>query len=340
MRILVLGGTRFLGRHVVLAAEERGHVVTLFHRGVSNPALFAGRDVRHGDRDPRVGAGLAALEDGRWDAVVDTSAHFPRIVRASAELLASRAEQYVYVSSLSAYASLAVPGLDESAPLARMADPALEDFGPGFENYGALKVLSEEAAEACFPGRATRVRPGLIVGPHDNIPRFTWWPVRVARGGEVLAPGTPDDPVQYLDVRDLAAWIVHAIEERHVGAFSVNGPQGGTTIGELLGTCRDLSGSDARFTWVPAETLRELGLAGWSDLPLWLPPHGETAGFHRVDCSRAFAAGLRTRPLADTVRDTLAWHAAWPADTPFPWRAGMTPEREAEALRAFHARAR
>lgn len=339
MRILVLGGTRFLGRHLVPAAEERGHEVTLFHRGVSNPGLFPGRDVRIGDRDPRVGEGLAALDTGEWDAVVDTSAHFPRLVTAAARRLADRAGQYVYVSSLSVYGSFERVGIEEDAPPARMADPTIEDFGASFENYGALKALSEEAAEACFPGRTTRVRPGLIVGPHDNIPRFTWWPVRVARGGEVLAPGHPDDPVQFIDVRDLARWLVHCVEERVVGAFNVNGPQEGITIGSLLDVCRDVSGSSARFTWVDADTLETLGLAGWSDLPLWMAPRGGYAGFHRMNCGRAYAAGLTTRPVADTIRDTLAWYAAWNPGTPFPWRGGMTPEREAQALAAVRERA-
>ena len=333
--LLILGGTSFLGPHIVKRALARGHSVTLFNRGRTNPHLFPDLEKLRGDRDPRKGDGLKALEGRRWDAAVDTSGHFPRIVRASAELLAGVVRQYVYISSISVYTDHSIVNMDESGPLATMEDEGLESFGEQFQYYGALKALCEKAADTAMSGRATNLRPGLIVGPRDNVPRFTYWPVRIERGGEVLAPGSPDDPVQYIDGRDLAAFIVKTIEDSTTGTFNVTGPNNPTNIAELLYGCKAVTGGDAQFTWIDADFLAEHNLHGWSDLPVWIPPRDGYEGFHRVSCQKAIDAGLTTRPLAETVRDTLDWYHAWPSEKPFPWRGGMQPEREQEVLEAW-----
>lgn len=341
IEILMLGGTRFLGPALVEHALARGHSVTLFNRGKSNPDMFPGLEKLKGDRDPDKGEGLNALEGRTWDAVIDTSGYFPRMVRASAELLAPSVGQYVFVSTLSVYAETAKIGIDENDPVATMDDPTLEEMGDQFQYYGPLKALCEQAAEAAMPGRATTVRPGLIVGYRDSVPRFTYWPVRVERGGEVLSPGTPDDPVQYIDVRDLAAFVVHTIENRITGVFNTNGPtEAPTNIGEVLYGCKAVTGGSATFTWAEAGFLEQHEVQPWAQMPLWIPPSGEYAGFHRMSCKKAIEAGLGTRPLAETVRETLAWFHEWPKGEPFPWRGGMEPDAERKVLAAWHARSK
>ncbi len=337
--LLILGGTSFLGPHCVEAALARGHTMTLFNRGRTNPHLFPDLEKLRGDRDPTKAKGLTDLEGRSWDAIIDTSGRFPRIVRASAELLAGAgARQYVYISSISVYSDNSIPNMDESGPLATMEDETLEEYGDQFQYYGSLKVLCEQAAEKVMPGRATNIRPGLIVGPRDNVPRFTYWPVRVERGGEVLSPGSPDDPVQYIDGRDLAEFVIKTLEDGTTGVFNATGPNHPTTVAELLYGCKAVSGGDASFTWVDADFLETHNVHGWSDLPVWIPPRAGYEGFHRVNIQKAIAAGLTSRPLAETVRDTLAWYHAWPAEKPFPWRGGMKAEREREVLDAWHAR--
>ncbi len=336
--LLILGGTSFLGPHIVEAALARGHTMTLFNRGRTNPHLFPKLEKLRGDRDPRKGEGLEARGGRSWDAVIDTSGHFPRMVRASAELLADEIGQYVYISSISVYPDFSARGMDESAPVGTMEDETLEEMGDQFQYYGPLKALCEQAAEKAMPGRATNIRPGLIVGPRDNVPRFTYWPVRVERGGEVLSPGSPDDPVQYIDGRDLAEFVIKTLEDGTTGVFNATGPNHPTTIAEMLYGCKAVSGGDASFTWVDADFLEKHNVHGWSDLPVWIPPRAGYEGFHRVNIQKAIAAGLTSRPLAETVRDTLAWYHAWPAEKPFPWRGGMKAEREREVLDAWHAR--
>ncbi len=337
-KVLILGGTSFIGPHVVELLRERGHQITLFNRGKTNPGLFSDLENLVGDRDPDKGEGLKALAGRSFDWVVDTSGHYPRHVSATAKLVAGSASHYLFVSSLSALRDHKTPNADESYPVATLADETVETMGESFENFGGLKALCEKAAEAAMPGRATTVRPGLIVGPRDNVPRFTYWPVRVRRGGEIAAPGDPADPVQYIDVRDLAAFIVRALEKSHYGVYHVNGPTTPTSIGEVLYGCKAVTGGDARFTWIPADFLAAQGIQPWSHMPLWIPPAGEYAGFHTVDVSKAIAAGLTTRPLAETVRATLDWFDTWPKDKPFPWRGGMEPEKEQALLQAWRTR--
>jgi 2'-hydroxyisoflavone reductase len=328
-RILILGGTSFLGPAIVEAARPRGHVLTLFNRGRTNPGLFPDVEQIHGDRD----GGLDALRGRTWDAAVDTSGYLPRLVRASAELLAPAVGQYLFVSSISVYADGIPPGSDEGAPLATVPDPASEDVRA---HYGGLKALCEKAAEAALPGRTTVVRPGLIVGPRDPTDRFTYWPVRLARGGDVLAPGDGRDPVQVVDVRDLGAWMVGLVERNATGTFNAAGPARTLAMGEMLAACQEAAGGDARLTWVPAPFLEKAGVAPWSDMPVWVPA-GPDAGFAQMSNARAVAAGLRFRPAAETARDTLAWWRTLPEERRAKLRAGLSAEREGEVLARWRA---
>jgi 2'-hydroxyisoflavone reductase len=330
MRLLILGGTVFVGRALVEAAQERGHQVTLFNRGQHNPDLFPDVERLRGDRD----GDLAALRGRTWDAVIDTCGYVPRIVRQSAELLADAVGHYTFISSISVYSDLSQVGMDESSPVGRLEDETTETVDG--DTYGPLKVLCEQAAEQALPGRALTLRPGLIVGPHDPSDRFTYWPVRVAKGGDVLAPGNPDYPIQIIDARDLAEWNVRMVEAGRTGVYNATGPDYALTMGRLLDECRAVSGSDARFVWASQEFLKEAGVQPWTEMTLWVPEEPDTAGFSAVNCGKAFAAGLTIRPLADTIRATLAWDATRPADA--ERRAGLKPEREAELLQAWRSR--
>lgn len=332
MKLLVLGGTVFLGRRLVEAALAAGHQVTLFNRGRSNPGLYAGRrDVEelHGDRD----GGLAPLAGRQWDAVIDTSGYVPRIVRQSARLLADAVARYIFVSSISVYEERR-PDIDERARLATIHDESIEEVTG--ETYGPLKALCEREVEAALPGRAISVRAGLIVGPDDQSDRFTYWPRRLARGGEVLAPGRSERSVQVIDARDLAEWLLRLAAEGDSGAFNATGPAHPLTMREVLETCREVAGSAAQLTWIPDAWLLEAGAGPWLELPLWVPENERFAGFMEVDCRKAIAAGLRFRPLTETVRETLAWDAARPAEAREKPRAGLAPAREAELLARWH----
>jgi nucleoside-diphosphate-sugar epimerase len=318
LKILILGGTRFIGPHVVDLARAHGHEVTLFNRGKTNVGRVTGVEVLHGDRNGQ----LDSLAGRKWDAVLDTSAFVPRIVKLSAELLKDSVSHYVYVSSISAYASFANAN-DESSPVGKMTDETIEKVDEN--TYGPLKALCEQTAERTMPGRVTILRPGYIVGPEDNSDRFTYWPARVARGGEVLAPNTPRDEIQVIDVRDLAAFTLLCIEQR-VRTF---------TMGELMDDCIAAAKSDARLTWVPAEFLEAHGVVD-GDLPIWSHAVGENAGFALTSAQRALAAGLKIRPLTETVRDTLAWQRTRPAEQQAKLKAGISAERERELLTAWH----
>jgi nucleoside-diphosphate-sugar epimerase len=334
MRILVLGGTVFLGRHFVEAAIERGHRVTLFNRGRASAVACAQVEQVAGDRT----GSLAELTSRRWDAVLDTSGYLPRVVRASADALASTVELYAFVSSISAYANF-VPGIEESAPVAE--PPAGKEEELTVDNYGPLKALCEDEVQSALRDRALIVRPGLIVGPRDPTERFTYWVRRVARGGEILAPGEPNRPVQLIDVRDLANWVVRALEDGVTGVFNATGPEPPLTFGAMLDGLLCGTKSQPRFTWLPDDFLLEHKVEPFSDLPLWLTAE-DAAGFFGVDSSRAISRGLRFRSLSETARDTLAWdHGAKnPIRLPEQYdvgsrTAGLEPEREAELLRAF-----
>lgn len=322
MRLLVLGGTVFLGRHLVEAALGAGHEVTLFNRGRTNPGLFPGAEQITGDRN----TDLHRLE-GTWDAVVDTCAYVPHQVERAAAQLAGQVGHYDVISSISVYDGPAV-GADEEAPLLPMPDDAPADEVTG-GTYGPLKTACELAARDGFGADACVVRPGLIVGPHDPSDRFTYWPTRLARGGEVLAPGDPDGPVQYVDARDLAAWLLQLAEGRVTGTFNATGPAARQTRRQLLETIAP----DAELTWVDEGFLLAHEVGPFMELPLWVPASSD--GFMSIDCRRAHAAGLRHRPLAEIAADTLVWDRTRPAGER---KAGLTAEREAELLAAWHAR--
>lgn len=356
LQVLVLGGTGFLGPHFVEAARAKGHKLTLFNRGKSNPTRFSGEEFKdieqlQGDRK----SDLSALEGSRrWDAVLDTSAYFPADVTRSAQLLAKRVDQYVIISSISVYADSSTPGADETAAVATIPDPGSAKEITG-ENYGALKALSEQAAQNELPGRTTVIRPGLIVGPGDHTDRFTHWPARAARGGEILAPGTPADPTQFIDVRDLAAFLLHAIETRMVGTFNADAPPGALDMGTLLAACQ-VAGTQANdiqcirapcpqppeasstVTWVTAGFLEAHDVSAWQDMPAWIAPTGDYAGFGLRSTAKAQAAGLKYRPLQDTVDDTLQWWLGLPEERRANPKAGITPARETEVLKAWHAK--
>jgi 2'-hydroxyisoflavone reductase len=323
MRLLVLGGTKFLGRATVDAALARGHEVTLFNRGQTNPDLFPKAEKLHGDREHD----LAALTGRSWDAVVDPSGYVPASVRASAQLLADSVGFYLFVSSLSVYADRSKTMVEGDA-LEELGDMPEDRLLEDYANYGALKALAEEAVAETFPDSHANVRPGLIVGPHDPTGRFTYWPHRVARGGDVAAPGPPDERVQFIDVRDLAEWMVGLCEQRATGEF--NAVDEGVAWSELLDTCREVTESDARFVWIDGKFLLDQQVGQWMELPLWIEDESDK-GLHRADVSRALATGLAYRPLADTVQATL--DLAQTTDG-----AGLSPEREAALLAAWAGR--
>jgi 2'-hydroxyisoflavone reductase len=321
VKLLLLGGTKFLGRHIVDAAIARGHDVVLFHRGLTNPGLYPELEHVTGDRD----GGLSALGGRSFDGVIDTSGYVPRIVRQSVELLSERCGFYAFVSSISVYPDGTPPGFDELSPVQELDDPASENIAA---DYGALKVGCERVVQESFPERCLQVRAGLIVGPHDHTGRFTYWVRRVAASGEVLAPAPASAPVQFIDARDLAAWTIAMVEGSVPGVFNVTGPADRLSFGELMSTCARATNSDARFTWVDPSFLLEHAVEPWSELPLWLP--GANAdGMLQANIDRATAAGLHFTPLERTVRDVQEWVDRLDE---VPGDAGMAPEREADLL--------
>ncbi len=329
MNLLLFGGTRFLGRHLAETAIAAGHRVTLFHRGRTGPELHPAAEHVLGDRD----GGLAALAGRRWDAVVDLCGYVPRVVGASAAALRESTAHYTFVSSISAYAVPFAHGAAEDHALAVLSDPAVEEVTG--ETYGGLKAACERAAREGFGERTLVVRPGLIVGPHDPTDRFPYWPRRIARGGEVLLPGVPDLPVQVIDARDLAAWMLTMVERGETGVFNAVGPAETLTLRECVERIAAAVGSSPKWTWVDEAFLLERGVEPWMGLPLWVT--AEDVGHSTVSGARARAAGLRCRPLEDTARDTLAWDMARPnsvrAESP-----ALKPEREAELLAEWRAR--
>lgn len=338
LRILILGGTGFIGPAQVEYAIARGHTVTLFNRGQTNPGLFPGVEKLVGDRNaPNGYASLGG--DREWDVVIDNPTTLPKWVRGAAKALAGKTKHYLFVSTISVFRDYSQVGIDENGPLHEPGDPNANARGTGNQGYGPLKVRSEMDARELFGvGNVTVVRPGLIVGPGDLSDRFSYWPVRIDKGGEVMAPGTPDDPTQYVDARDLSEWIIRLAEGRVIGTFNATGPASPTTMAELLYGIKAVTTSDARFTWVNADFLQEHQVSGWTEMPVWNPPRGASAGFMRIDCSKAWAAGLTFRPLAETALATLEWYKSRPADEQADAAAGIAPEKEQAVLAAWHAR--
>jgi 2'-hydroxyisoflavone reductase len=340
MKLLIIGGTKFIGRHLVTAALARDHEVTLFNRGnySAEPAVETIQGDRHNESD------LAKLRGRHWDAVVDTCGHLPRSVRTAAEVLSDSVDRYVFISSQNAYASVSVPGVDETFPRGGLTKEQLDEANAidtsGQPSYGALygglKALSEQAAEEAMPGRVLIIRPGLIVGPYDYSDRFTYWVARVARGGEVLAPGRPERFVQFIDARDLCEWTVTMAEQKAAGIYNANRAPEKITMQTVLEACKVVSDSDATFTWASEDFLLQENVSAWSAMPLWLPeeaaPH--LKGFMFINCDKAIAAGLRFRPLNETIRDTLTWYQASHQNQEL--KAGITSDKEQALLRKWH----
>lgn len=346
MKLLILGGTRFVGRHLVTAGLARNHDITLFNRGKHLTAVSTNVETIYGDRN----SDLAKLQGRRWDAVIDTCGYLPRTINASAETLSQSVDAYVFISSLSAYADVSVAGVEETAPLATLTNEQLESANAIDSSgqasavtygkmYGGLKALCEQAAEAVLPNRVLVIRPGLIVGPYDYTDRFTYWVVRVARGGEVLAPGRPDRYVQFIDVRDLAEWIVRMIESKETGIYNANGLPKNLTMAGVLDECRRTSESDAVFTWVSEDFLQHEKVTAWSEMPLWMPeeaaPH--LKGFMFINCNKAIDAGLTFRHLSETIKDTRTWWETTRLNEEL--KAGIDADKEQSLLRKWHENA-
>lgn len=331
LKILILGGTGFIGPYQVQYALDRGHQVTLFNRGKTNSTLFPKVPRLIGDRN--LPDGHKALESGNWDVVIDNPTANPKWVRDAGIALKGRAKHYVFVSTISVFSDNSKP-VDENGPLNTPSDI---DAAFDAAKYGSNKVRCEMEAKTQFGDAVTVVRPGLIVGPGDLTDRFSYWPVRIDKGGEILAPGAPTDPAQYVDALDLSSWIVRLAESRTFGTFNATGPKTPTTIAEMLYGIKAVTTSDARFTWVPAEFLAKHQVRAWSEMPVWVPSTGATAGFMRVNCQKAYAAGLTFRPLADTAKDTLTWYHSRPAAEQEKARAGLAPTKEIAVLAAWKA---
>jgi 2'-hydroxyisoflavone reductase len=333
LRILILGGTGFTGPHQVRYALSRGHQITLFNRGKQPHEWPGAVEELIGDRNT---GDLKALEGGEWDVCIDNPTTLPFWVRDAGRVLHGKIKHYVFISTISVYADNLKPA-DESAPVAgytgndAMAE-TIESLRANGELYGPLKALSEKEAATQFPGKATIIRPGLIVGPGDETDRFSYWPVRLARGGEVLAPGDGSDPVQIIDARDLAEWTIRMAEARTLGTFNATGPKHSLQMKEMLTGIAAAIHADAELLWVPTDFLESEKVEAWSDMPVWVPARGETAGFAKRSIAKALAAGLTFRSLDTTAADTLAWFKQQPAERQAKLRAGLTPAREEEVL--------
>jgi 2'-hydroxyisoflavone reductase len=328
--LLILGGTGFIGPPLTQEALGRGWKVTHFNRGKTAAGGVPGVETLIGDRKGK----LEALEGRKWDAVVDDTGFIPKYVRMSAELLAPSVGYCLFISSISAYAGFAKPN-DEHSPLGTLSNPDIEEVTN--DTYGPMKALCEKYTAAGFGGRCSIVRPGYIVGPGDKSDRFTYWPVRASKGGEMLAPGTPRDPIQVIDVRDLAGWMMHLVETRTRGTFNADSPPRAFTMGDLVAASQHASpNAGTKVTWVTEAFLASHWKPDEMDLPPWAPTKGDTAGFSLTPVDPALKAGLRSRPLEVTVRDTLAWFQTLPAERQGKLRAGLDPQKEADTLRAWH----
>jgi len=344
LKILVLGGTGLIGPPMVAHALARGHEVTLFNRGKTNSHLFTELEKLKGDRNDDLSALEAEVKSGRrWDAVVDNTASIPRWVTASAGLLADSADYYLYTSSISAYADSSKPNADETEPVGQISaeDEAkvLTTKDITGENYGPLKARCEaEARKAFTEERTCVVRPGLIVGPGDYSDRFTYWPVRIYKGGEVMAPGNPTDPVQFIDCRDLGEWYIRLVENGTLGTFNGVGPRSPMSVAGMLYGIRATVDNQISFTWVDADFLEKHEVQAWMHMTVWVPPVGEYAGFSTSNIDRAIEAGLTFRPLADTTVATIDYWNSLDEERHGKVRAGCPPELEQTVLAAWRAR--
>jgi 2'-hydroxyisoflavone reductase len=339
LNILILGGTGFQGPQQVRYALSRGHKVTVFNRGKTHPGeLPKEAEQLIGDRNGQ----LDALKGRKWDVVLDNPTTLPVWVRDAAQILQGNVDRYVFISTISVYSDNSKPGMDETGPLAKYTGPdAMKETQATARSnprlYGALKVLSEAEAEKWFPGKTLIIRPGLIVGPGDETDRFTYWPVRVDRGGEVMAPGEPSDTVQFIDARDLAEWTIRMVEQGTTGIFNATGPKSPLTMSEMLDGIKKATKSNAKFTWVNADFLTAHNIKPWSDMPVWVAPRGEQTGFTRISVKKAVSKGLTYRSLGDTTQATLEWFKKQTAERQATLRSGIKPEREKEVLALWHA---
>lgn len=339
LRILILGGSGFTGPFQVKYALSRGHKVTVFNRGKTHPGeLPKEAEQLIGDRNGQ----LDALKNRKWDVCIDIPTTLPVWVRDAAQILKGNVDRYVFISTISVFSDVSKPNMDENGPLAEYkgADAMAETQATVRANmmlYGQLKALSEKEAEKWFPGKALIIRPGLIAGPGDESDRFTYWPVRIEKGGEVLAPGTPNDPVQFIDARDLAEWTIRMAEQRTVGTFNATGPAYKLTMGKMLDEIKAATKSNATFTWADADFLRAQKVRAWSDMPTWVPPRGDSIGFSQINTQKALSKGLTFRSIGDTTVATLDWFKKQPAERQAKLKAGLTAEREATVLAAWHA---
>jgi len=340
LRLLILGGTGFTGPFQVRYALSRGHKVTVFNRGKTHPGeLPKEAEQLIGDRNGQ----LDALKGRQWDVVIDIPTTLPLWVRDVASILKGNVDRYVFISTTSVYADNK-PGLDENGPLAKYegADAMKETQATMRASpvplYASLKVLSEREAEKWFPGKTLIIRPGLIVGPGDESDRFTYWPVRIDRGGEILAPGDPDtDTVQFIDARDLAEWTIRMAEQGAIGIFNATGPDSKLSMGKMLREIKKVTKAESRFTWVDTDFLLAHGVSPWNDMPVWVAPHGPEQGFKAINIKRAVKNGLTFRPIPDTASATLEWFRKQPTERQARLRSGISPARETEVLKAWHA---
>ena len=332
MKVLFMGGTGFIGPHMVRALVTAGHDVTLFNRGKSNPHLFSELAKIKGDR---LTDDIKQVSGHEWDLIVDSSCYIPRAVDMLMDAVdTDKVKQYVFISTISVYATFSQAGITEQSPLAQMdEDPESEDVSKW---YGALKVRCEEQAEKAMPGRVTKVRCGLIIGPGDKSDRFTYWPVMAAQSDEMLAPGNGDDPMQTIDARDLADWVVHCIDQKLVGPFNSTNPAGLYTFGDVLKMCRDELNPDLKLTWVPTDFLKTQNLEESGGLPLWVGDDADYAGVWKVNAGLAASKGLKARPLSECIKDTWAWWSTLPKERTAKLKTGLSPERQAEILAAWH----
>ena len=340
LKILILGGTGFTGPHQVRYALSRGHQVTLFNRGRKSLEWPGEVEQLTGDRAL---SDLKALKGRRWDVCIDNPTSLPMWVRDAGEVLKDQVDQYVFISTISVFEQTDQPGQDESAATAKYEGPdpyaeTMETLRANMALYGPLKARSEEEARTQFGDKATIIRPGLIVGPGDQTDRFSYWPLRLRRGGEVLAPGDGSDPVQFIDARDLAEWTIRMVENRVFGTFNATGPDYEMSTAAMLYGIRASTTAGAKLTWVPTEFLAEQQVAPWGDMPVWVPGSGESAGFARISIARALAQGLSFRSLATTVSDTFAWYDSQPEERRAQVRSGISAEREQEVLAAWKAK--
>jgi 2'-hydroxyisoflavone reductase len=330
LQILIMGGTGFVGPHTVNAALAQGHKVTLFNRGKTNPGLFSELETIVGDRNTDQ---IEKLADRKWDAVIDTSAYYPRSVNSLLDVVKNNIQQYLFVSSISVYQDWSKVGMDETAPLATMDDPTIEEVTG--ETYGPLKVLCEQAANNQMPDRTILIRPGLIVGPRDKTDRFTYWPVRIKRGGTVLAPSDGSDYIQYIDVRDLADWMVHCLQQHLTGAYNAITSAGDITIKKLLETCVSELNPQTKLEWVNADFLEKHDVRPWQEMTVWIPTRGDYAAAGSMSAKKAYANGLKERSMTDVINDCYNWFVSLPDERQAKLRAGINSAKEETVLAAW-----